>query len=99
MPAAILQVRSNGQITLPSTIRRQADLREGDVLEVSVEADGSLRLVPKMLVERSQAYFWSQRWQQGEREAEADIQAGRTHRFQDIEAALEFLDRPDSEET
>jgi AbrB family looped-hinge helix DNA binding protein len=93
MATAILQVRSNGQITLPTSVRRQAHLKEGDVLEAMVEPDGVIRLVPKVLVERSQAYFWTDRWQQGEREAEVDIQAGRVHRFEDAEQTLEFLDQ------
>jgi len=63
--AEVLQIRSNGQITLPTSIRRQADLKEGDLLEVTIEADGSLRLIPKMAIDRSQAYFWTTRWQQG----------------------------------
>lgn len=47
-----LQVRSNGQITLPAPTRRKAKLNEGDLLEVLVEADGSIRLVPKLPVDR-----------------------------------------------
>ncbi len=92
MNKTVLQIRSNGQITLSAAIRRQANLKEGDLLEVIVEEDGSLRLVPKVAVDRSQAYFWTRRWQEGEKEAEADIRAGRIHRFDDIEEALEFLD-------
>ncbi|HEB65830.1 MAG TPA: AbrB/MazE/SpoVT family DNA-binding domain-containing protein [Chloroflexi bacterium] len=92
MSKTVLQIRSNGQITLSAAIRRQAHLKEGDLLEVIVEEDGSLRLVPKVAVDRSQAYFWTRRWQEGEKEAEADIRAGRLHRFDDIEEALEFLD-------
>ena len=92
MSKTVLQIRSNGQITLSAAIRRQANLKEGDLLEVIVEEDGSLRLVPKVAVDRSQAYFWTRRWQEGEKEAEADIRAGRLHRFDDIEEALEFLD-------
>ena len=41
-----LRVGKQGQITLPSSICRQANLAEGDVLEVLVDADGSIRLVP-----------------------------------------------------
>lgn len=41
-----LRVGKQGQITLPASICRQANLVEGDVLEVSVDADGSIRLVP-----------------------------------------------------
>ncbi len=50
-----LQVRSNGQITLPAPTRRKAKLNEGDLLEVLVEADGSIRLVPKLPVDRALA--------------------------------------------
>jgi AbrB family looped-hinge helix DNA binding protein len=50
-----LQVRSNGQITLPAPTRRKAKLNEGDLLEVLVEEDGSIRLVPKMPVDRALA--------------------------------------------
>lgn len=50
-----LQIRSNGQITLPAPTRRKAKLREGDLLEVQVEADGSIRLIPKLPVDRALA--------------------------------------------
>jgi AbrB family looped-hinge helix DNA binding protein len=50
-----LQVRSNGQITLPAPTRRKAKLNEGDLLEVLVEEDGSIRLVPKLAVDRTLA--------------------------------------------
>ena len=47
-----LQVRSNGQITLPAATRRKAKLQEGDLLEAIVEEDGSIRLIPKTAVDR-----------------------------------------------
>ena len=50
-----LQVRSNGQITLPAPIRRKANIAEGDLLEVVIEPDGSIRLVPKLALDRSLA--------------------------------------------
>ena len=88
----LLQIRSNGQITLPASIRRQANLQEGDALEVSVDENGVLHLVPQILVDRSQAYFWTKRWQDAEREAEEDLQAGRYKDFDDIESLLEELE-------
>lgn len=48
-----LQVRSNGQITLPASTRRKANIKEGDLLEAVVEADGTIRLVPKLAVDRA----------------------------------------------
>lgn len=81
MPETVLQVRSNGQITLPATVRNKANLKEGDLLEVVVEADGTVRLVPQIAVERSQAYFWTRRWQDGERKADDDLIDGRYRDF------------------
>ena len=88
----VLQIRSNGQITLPTSVRRQARLKEGDLLEVLVEEDGSLRLVPKIAIDRSQAYFWTERWQQGERQAETDLSAGRFKQFDSIDELLRDLE-------
>ena len=88
----MLQIRSNGQITLPASIRRRANLQEGDTLEVIVDNDGAIRLVPQVLVDRSQAYFWTERWQDGERETEDDLQADRYKDFDDIESLLEELE-------
>jgi AbrB family looped-hinge helix DNA binding protein len=50
-----LQIRSNGQITLPAQTRRKAKVSEGDLLEAIVEEDGSIRLVPKLAVDRALA--------------------------------------------
>jgi hypothetical protein len=70
-------------------------LKDGDALEVVVQPDGSLHLIPKAVVDRSQAYFWTERWQAGEREAQADLDAGRVQRFDDMDEALDFLDSPE----
>ena len=65
------------------------------MLEVTVEPDGSLHMIRKTLIDQSQAYFQTEQWQAGEREAEADIEACRMHRFDTVEHALEFLDTDD----
>ena len=52
-------------------------------------------MIRKTLIDQSQAYFQTEQWQAGEREAEADIEAGRMHRFDTVEHALEFLDTDD----
>ena len=40
-----LHLRNRGRIVLPSEVRSRLDLKEGDRLILSVEADGTLRLV------------------------------------------------------
>ena len=85
---SLTRVRAKGQITLSDGIRRAARVTEGDLLEVSVEA-GAIVMRPKKLIDADQAWFWTRSWQKGEREASADIAAGRTRRST---TAKEFLD-------
>ena len=81
-------LRAKGQLTLPEEIRAAARLEEGDLLEAEMTAEGIL-LRPQKVVDASQAWFWSPEWQEGEREATADLVAGRVETFQSGE---EFLD-------
>ena len=94
----VLQIRSNGQITLPTAVRRKANLKEGDLLVAAVEEDGSIRLTPQVTIDRSQAYFWTPRWQAGEREADEDIKAGRVKEFANIDEAFNCLNNHDRQE-
>jgi AbrB family looped-hinge helix DNA binding protein len=84
------KVTRHGQITLPSSVRRQLGIQEGDIIEISVEDERAV-LVPKKLVDKSQAYFWSRQWQEAEREADQDIREGRVKSFESVEELLEEL--------
>jgi len=83
-------LRAKGQLTLPDDIRKAARLEEGDLLEAEITAEGIL-LRPQKLIDATQAWFWAPEWQQGEREADADIAAGRVERFESGEAFLQAL--------
>jgi antitoxin PrlF len=84
-------IRAKGQVTIPRDIREAAHLEEGDPVEIEITADGIL-LRPKKLIEASQAWFWTPIWQDGEREASADIKAGRVTTSGSTTAFLETLD-------
>jgi len=86
----LVQVRKKAQLTLPQSVRRELGIEEGDFLDVSVR-DGTIILRVKKLVDKSQAWFWTERWQRGEKEAEEDIRAGRVHSFPDAKAAVAHL--------
>ena len=86
----LIQVRRKAQLTLPLSIRRKLGIEEGDFVDVQVR-NGEIVLKVKKLVDKEQAWFWTNRWQQGEKEAEEDIHAGRTHRFPDAQSAVAFL--------
>jgi len=88
--AELVQLRKKAQLTLPQSIREKLGLEEGDLMDVQVR-NGEIVLKVKKLVDKEQAWFWSQRWQQGEREAEDDIHTGHVHNFPDAKSAVSFL--------
>ena len=49
--------------------------------------------MPKKLVDKSQAYFWTRKWQEGEREADEDIKAGRVKTFDSVDELVKDLEQ------
>jgi hypothetical protein len=49
-------------------------------------------LTPKKLIDKSQAYFWTEAWQRSEREAEKDIAEGRVTAFETVDDLMAALD-------
>ena len=45
----------------------------------------------KKIIDATQAYFWTQEWQTGEREASAEIAKGQTKRFRSADALIRDL--------
>ena len=81
------RVDSRGTVNLPISVRRGVDL-----VEVIRRDDGVIELRPRLVVDPAQAWFWSERWQAMEREADEDIAAGRLRASDDVEAFLGELD-------
>jgi AbrB family looped-hinge helix DNA binding protein len=86
----LIQVRKKAQMTLPLSVRRKLGVEEGDYMDVQVR-DGEIVLKLKKLVDKDQSWFWTKRWQQGEKQAEADIHNGRVHNFPDAASAVAHL--------
>ena len=63
---SLVKVKTNGQVTIPTALRRQAGLAVGDVLEAKMER-GKITLTPQKLVDRHI------------QEGLDDIRAGRTY--------------------
>lgn len=91
MPA-YSKVTRHGQITLPASVRKELGIEEGDLIEIEV-VDEKAMLMPKRLVDKSQAYFWTRRWQEGEKEADEDIKAGRVKAFDSVEELIGDLEQ------
>lgn len=89
------RLRNKGQITVPSEVRQLLGAEEGDDLLFYTDESGHIVISRAQIIPPDQAWFWSQRWQQLEREAQDDLQAGRVLEFADIQAALAVLDQFD----
>lgn len=86
----LTKVTRNGQVTIPAEMRREVGIEEGDLIELQVAGD-HLILVPKKLIDKSQAYFWTPEWQAAERQAQADIYEGRVKEIATVDDLLAAL--------
>ncbi len=80
----LISVRKKGQVTLPLYMRKKLGIADGSIIMAKV-VDETIVLVPQETIDRDQAWFWKERWQKLEAEAEKDIAAGRTKTFDSTE--------------
>ena len=65
----------------------------GDYIEIDVE-NGKAVLKPRKLIDPCQEWFWTEEWQKGESEAEADIANNRLSRpLKSVDAVIRHLDK------
>ncbi|WP_426518413.1 AbrB/MazE/SpoVT family DNA-binding domain-containing protein [Diaminobutyricibacter sp. McL0618] len=70
-------VQARGVVALPAELRRRLNLdADGTQMEITERADGVLELRPTVPVPADQAWFWTERWQQREREVDAYVSGG-----------------------
>jgi AbrB family looped-hinge helix DNA binding protein len=87
-------VQARGTVALPVSLRRRLHLDEpGAQLQIIEQEDGRVELRPVLPVPADQRWFWTERWQAMEREADEDIAAGRVTVVDGPEALLEHLDK------
>ena len=90
-PSATITLRERGQVTIPADVREEAHVEAGAVFECHVE-DGRIIMTPKVLIDADQAWFWTERWQAMEREADHDFSRGRSASFDDLDGFLDDLE-------
>jgi len=86
------KVTRHGQITLPASVRERLGIEEGDLVEIDVEDERAV-LIPKKLIDKNQAYFWTRKWQEGERAADEDIEAGHVKAFDSVDELIKDLNQ------
>ncbi|MBI4764525.1 MAG: AbrB/MazE/SpoVT family DNA-binding domain-containing protein [Deltaproteobacteria bacterium] len=87
----ITQLRRRAQVTLPSEVVKKMKLQEGDNLDIAMEEDRII-IKPVLVIDRSQSWFWSKKWQELEKEADEDIKKGRVHKAKNGEELIKKLD-------
>ena len=86
----LLKMNVNGQVTIPTELRKKLHCQPGDYFQVQME-DHGLKLVPAKVIDPSQAWFWTKEWQEKERDAEEDLKKGRYKEFKSVKEAVKHL--------
>jgi AbrB family looped-hinge helix DNA binding protein len=92
------RLRGRGQITLPPEIRERLGIREGDDVLFYINETGQVVVEQAQIIDPEQAWFWTRKWQQAERESRADYEKGEYFEFDSAAEAVRFLDQLDEEE-
>jgi bifunctional DNA-binding transcriptional regulator/antitoxin component of YhaV-PrlF toxin-antitoxin module len=88
-----LTLQNRGLLALPPDVRRRHHLDQpGAQVELVERDDGVLEIRPYVPVPADQAWFWTESWQAGEREASEDLDQGRGRKVKDAESFLASLD-------
>jgi antitoxin MazE len=88
-----LAMQSRGVVTIPAEIRRRLHAEQpGAQLRLVEIREGVYELTAVAAVPAEQAWFWSERWQAMEQEAEAAFAAGDTKVFGDLDSFIADLD-------
>lgn len=81
-------LRPKGQLTLPQEVRQALHVDEGDDIEFVV-TDGGVLMRGLKTIPADQAWFWTDEWQVGEREASQQAAAGEGTVYENAESFLE----------
>ena len=92
MKSHLVTIQSRGTIALPPDLRRRLHIdRAGAQVRLVERDDGGVELQRVVTVPADQAWFWTERWQAMEREADADVAAGRTTVVDGLDGLLGHL--------
>lgn len=87
---SLVKVKNKFQIVIPDDVRKKLNVHVGDTLEIQ-EKNGMLLVKPVIVVDKSQAYFWTEEWQSAEKEAEAAKKRGDYKEFENADEAVKWL--------
>ncbi len=90
--STFITVRDRGVINLPADIRRRHGLdKSGTQLQIVERDDGVIELRPHVAIPADQAWFWSERWQEMEKEVDKHVEEGSVETHEDADAFKRHL--------
>ena len=89
----LTKINERGQLTIPAELRKVLHCEPGDYVEVIMEGD-ALKVIPKTVIDKGQAWFWTKEWQEGERAAEKALREGKmSGSFKTVNALRRHLEK------
>jgi antitoxin MazE len=88
--AMLVKLGQRGTITIPKAVRQ--GLSDDTLFDAVRRDDGVIELRPRTTIDPSQGWFWTEKWQQMERESDEDYAAGHHETFDDAESLLADLE-------
>lgn len=90
--SVLAKIQRNFQLTIPTQIRKRLKLKVGELVDFEVVEDGIL-VKPQEAIDKSQAWFWSKRWQVEEKKVERDFKKGKAIESKNVEEFIKELDK------
>lgn len=92
----LVKIKTHYQVTIPRGLREKFNIKVGDYVEVE-DKDGEIVIRPVKMVYPGQEYFYTKKWQEGEAQADQDIEESEViGPFEDIEDGLQALKNTDT---
>ena len=86
-------MRDRGVVTLPPDIRHEYLLDQPGVQLEVITRPGVIELRPQIPIPSDQAWFWTPKWQKGERAVDAHVAARNMTTFDDVDSFLAAMDK------
>ena len=85
----LVKVKNKFQITIPTKVRDEMHIKEGDILEIKAKGE-TIVIKPKALVDKGSAL--SPKGEKKVMEALEDVKKGRVKKFDNVEDLIKDLD-------
>ncbi len=90
--SVLRRIQRNFQITIPPAIRKMLNLKIGDLIEFEV-VDDEIKIKPKVVMNKSQSWFWTKDWQEREKEVEKNFREGKIIVSETVEDFIKEIEK------